>query len=126
LGQIRNAAARMSQERETQLRALVEKSLGTLRLTHGESKTSRPIELDFGYAPPDTAGPGIPVWSQNEWETPMGEVRTAAQNADVSDPTVYVLLPKRDTEQVRNLIASHNAATEVLQTVPVPDTPEGW
>lgn len=126
LGQIRNDAARISQERETELRALVEGALGTLRLTHGESKTSRPIELDFGYDAPDTSGPGVPVWVRNEWETPMGEVRAAAQNAAVTNPTVFVLLPKRDTDQLRTLIASHNAASEVLQTVPVPDTPEGW
>jgi hypothetical protein len=126
MGQLRNDTARMTQERREELRAAVEKSIGGIRVNQGQSKTPRKIVLSFNDTFPDVSGRDIPVWVRDEWSVSPTEFRAASQQAGKTDPTVFVFLPRLHNDRLRDLIASYHSATDVLQSVPAPDSPEAY
>ena len=125
LAQIKNDASKMSHERDAELRRVVDNTIGGMRMVQGHSKTARRVDVSYTQDAPDTSGKDIPVWVRDEWSTSLGEFKRSAAAADVSDPTVFVFLPKMSVERLRDLIASSNAAIEVLDETPISDTPEG-
>ena len=51
--------------------------------------------------------------------------KKAAAEAGDESPVVFVLLPKREADQIKEALASHAAAEETVQQKPVPQTEEG-
>ena len=121
-----NDAGRIASERAKELRQAVTETLKNLALVQGESKTPRRIELFFSSERPEAEG-AIPVWIRDEWSVSEKAVRDDAQAAGMDDPVVYVFLPKRRAEDLKNTLAGYLAASEVLHTrgAHVPTTAEG-
>lgn len=107
-------AARIGSERSRELREAVAEELKGVAITHGSSKTPRRIDLSFASDRP-TSETHIPVWIRDEWNVTDRTVLTEAQAAGTEDPTVYVFLPKRSPDLLKNAIAGYLAADEVLQ-----------
>lgn len=125
LTQIKNDALRMSQERDAELRRVVDNMIGGMRLNQGQSNTARRVDVSYAQDAPDTTGKDIPVWVRDEWSTSQTEFKNSAAAADISDPTVFVLLPRMSADRLRDLLASSTAAVEILDETPISDTPEG-
>jgi hypothetical protein len=123
LAAIRDDSARISQLRGERLIAAVEAALGGLKLTHGASKTPRKLDLYWGQDEPIGEG-NVPVWIRDEWSiTELGVKKAAAEAGDES-PVVFVLLPRLNSERLKEALAMRAAAEETL-TRPVPQTDEG-
>ncbi|MEJ7784913.1 MAG: hypothetical protein WKF96_08925, partial [Solirubrobacteraceae bacterium] len=121
----RDDAARISQLRNEWLTKLLDKELAGIELIHGESKETRKFDRHTGDDAPVTTGANIPVWIRDEWNVTEASVRAAAAAAGTDSSTVFVLLPKLDAGAIRDVLASHAAATDAIAQRPEPQTDEG-
>lgn len=124
LAAVRDDAERISQLRGERLIAAVDASLGNLKFTQGASKTPRRIDVHWGQEEPSGSDGDIPVWVRDEWSVNESAVKKTAAEAGDENPTVFVLLPKRESEQVKETLASLVAAEDTLRR-PQPQTDEG-
>lgn len=124
LATIRDDGTRMNQLRGERLIAAVDAALGGLKLTHGASKTPRKIDVHWGQDEPVTSEGDIPVWIRDEWSVTESAVKKAAAEAGDESPVVFVLLPRREADQIKEVVASGAAAEDTLRR-PTPQTDEG-
>jgi len=122
---IRADDSRIASDRSTELRTAAAAALKGITLTQGITKTPRKFELYFGLDEPRADTPSVPVWIRDEWTVSEKVVREEAQSAGTESPVVLVLLPRRESDALRDALASHAAAKECLEQRPVPATPEG-
>ena len=125
LAHIRNDVAALASERAELLHTRVDAALKGLWITQGESKVRREIELYFSQDPPATRGPEIPVWVRDGWNDDEKSVLADARAAGTESPLITVFLPRRNSEDLKKLIASARAARETLNAKGTPSTPEG-
>lgn len=124
LAAIRDDAQRLNELRGERLVSAVNASLGGLKLTHGASKTPRKVDIHWGQDEPSSQDGDVPVWIRDEWSVTEAAVRKAAAEAGEDSPVVFVLLPKRQADQIKETLASHAAAEDTLRR-PTPQTDEG-
>ena len=124
LAAIRDDAPRINQLRSERLVAAVEAAIGSVKLTHGVSKTPRKIDIRWGQDEPAATEGDVPVWVRDEWSVTESTVKTAAAEAGDNSPVVFVLLPKHEADQIKESLASLAAAEETLRR-PTPQTDEG-
>ncbi len=117
--------ARIGGDRSRELRDAVGKALKGLSFTHGESKTPRKIEPQFGSEVPKPGSAAVPVWVRDEWSVSEKQARAEAQSAGRESAVVHVFLPRRDAETLKSALAGYEAASEVIAGRPVPTTQEG-
>lgn len=118
-------AVRLATDRTSELKAAVGQALKAVSLVHGESKTSRKLELHFGEGEPKSETGQIPVWVRDAWSAPEKGVREAAQAAGTGSAVIYLYLPQRGADELKGALASYAAATETLDTRGTPSTREG-
>ena len=124
LAALRDDAIRMNQLRSERLQRAVESALGGLKLTHGTSKTPRVINQHWGQDEPALGDGEVPVWIRDEWSATEAAVKKAAAEAGDESPVVFVFLPRREADQIKDTLASYAAAEQTLQR-PTPQTDEG-
>ena len=124
LAAIRDDATRINQFRSERLLAAVEAAVGSLKLTHGASKTPRKLDICWGQDEPAPTEGEVPVWIRDEWSVNESTVKTTAAEAGDNSPIVFVLLPKHEADQIKESLASFAAAEETLRR-PTPQTDEG-
>jgi hypothetical protein len=97
------------------------------KLTHtqGASTVRRSGAAHWGTEHPALADGQIPVWVRDEWAVSESSVRNDAQVAGPTSPTIFVFLPRVESERLREAIASARAARETLDSRPMPATDEG-
>lgn len=123
---IRANDTRIASDRGTEFHQAVSAALKGISLVQGSSKTARKFEQYFGIEAPKGDTNSVPVWIQDEWSISEKSVREAAQASGTDNATLFVLLPKRDADSLKDALAAFNAAKEVLETRPNPTTPEGF
>jgi hypothetical protein len=114
----------LNQLRSERLQSAVDSALGGMKLLHGTSKTPRAIDQYWGQDEPSFAEGDVPVWVRDEWSVTEAAVKKAAAEAGDESPIVFVLLPKREADQIKAALASYAAAEQTLQR-PTPQTDEG-
>jgi hypothetical protein len=124
LAAVRDDAARMNQLRSERLERAVEGALGSMKLTQGTSRTPRTIDQHWGQDEPPVDEGEVPVWIRDEWSVTEGAVKKAAAEAGDESPIVFVFLPRREADQIKEALASYAAAEQTLQR-PTPQTDEG-
>ena len=124
LAAIRDDATRMNQLRSDRLHTGIDAALGGLKLTHGVSKTPRKIDTHWGQDEPALGEGDVPVWIRDEWSVTVSAVKKSAAEAGDESPTVFVLLPKREVDQIKDTLASYATAEDTLRR-PTPQTDEG-
>jgi len=124
LAALRDDAARMNQLRSERLGAAVESSLAGLKLVQGASKTPRKIHIHWGLDEPTAEEGNVPVWIRDEWSVTESAVKKSAAEVGDECPTVFVLLPRREADQIKDTLASYAAVDDTLRR-PTPQTDEG-
>jgi hypothetical protein len=123
---ISNDATRLAGDRVAEFRIAAGNSLKGVKLIQGASKVPRKYELHFGLDFPPSGTESVQVWVRDEWSVSEKTVREDAQGAGTESPLVFVLLPRRDADEVNGALAGLAAAREVLETRPsAQPTPEG-
>jgi hypothetical protein len=124
LAAVRDDSSRISQLRSERLVRAVDTAIGGLKLTQGISKTPRKVEQHWGSGEPSMLEGDVPVWIRDEWSVTEASVKRAAAEAGDESPIVFVFLPKREVDQIKETLASHAAAEDTLRR-PTPQTDEG-
>lgn len=122
---IRTDSARIASERSDMIRESCQSVLSRIKLTQGESQTSRSISIAYGPEPPEPTGSGVPVWVRDEWSVSASSAQNDAREAGTDDPVVHVFLPRRSPEELKKAIARKEAAQETLDVKGTPRGPEG-
>lgn len=122
---IRADDSRIASDRTTELRKATGAALKGITLIQGVTKTPRKFIQHFGMDAPKADTNAVPVWIRDEWLVSEKMVREEAQAAGTESPIVFVLLPRRESDALRDGLASCAAAKECIELKPMPATPEG-
>lgn len=117
--------ARLIGDRATELRNAIGTALKGLSLTDGVTRTPRDVELHFGNQAPVDGSGKVPIWIRDEWSVPEATVTLEAREAGLESPKVFVFLPRRDAEDLRQALATFGAASETLDAKGMPATDTG-
>ncbi|RRR70353.1 MAG: BREX system P-loop protein BrxC [Candidatus Viridilinea halotolerans] len=117
--------SRLASDRDAELRKAFTAATRGLAFAQGASRTKRDFTLFFEGDPPPPRSDSVPVWVRSEWNTSEATVRADAQRAGTDSPIVFVLLPRRDADALKNRLANLAAAQETIQTRPAPATAGG-
>ncbi|MGB3975887.1 MAG: BREX system P-loop protein BrxC [bacterium] len=105
---------RVAQERTDLLRKECGDRLKGIRLVQGKSKTPRSIKLHFGLEKPSDIDKQIYVWIRDGWDENESSIIAEARAAGMGSPAIFVFLPKKNSDEMRNTIAALYAATATL------------
>ncbi|MGI8553637.1 MAG: BREX system P-loop protein BrxC, partial [Dehalococcoidia bacterium] len=124
LGRFQGDDSRIAEMRAEELRPAIEKVLRGVALRQGKSAVSRKLQPVYGTEPPVTFD-AVPVWVRDGWTTSERSVKEEAQTAGTESPIVYIFLPGRDADAVRQALASYHAAKDCVEGRPQLATDEG-
>ena len=114
----RNDTVELAVARDRLFGAALQKILAGVRLRHGKAKERRSLVLhrstDPAPAPSSAGTEAVTVWLRDEWQCSEKEFDRQARSAGTDDPTLFVLLPKRDADDLKRRTAETLAAQRVL------------
>ena len=122
---VRNDAAALAAARDRLFGEALQKILAGVRLRHGKAKERRNLVLHPGADPPPAGAETVTVWLRDEWQCAEKEFDRQARVAGTDDPTLFVLLPKRDADDLKRRTAETLAAQRVLDHRGNPPSAEG-
>jgi hypothetical protein len=117
--------AGMNNKRAALLNGECLKTLNSIRMVHGLSKTARDLKVHYGSEAPATVGTEVPVWIRDGWGDAEKVVVTDAQKAGTDGATVFVHIPKASADDLKKTIVEFEAAKQTLEFKGVPTTNEG-
>jgi hypothetical protein len=115
----------LNNKRAALLNAECLKTLASIRMVHGLSKTARDLKVHYGSDAPTVVGTEVPVWIRDGWGEGERVVLTDAQKAGTDSATVFVHIPKASPEDLKKTIVEFDAARQTLEFKGVPTTAEG-
>ena len=126
-GSKRNDAAAIASARDKLFAEALQKILASprLRLRHGKAKERRSLVLHPGADPPPAGAEAVTVWLRDGWQCSEKEFERQARSAGTDHPTLFVHLPKRDADDLKQRIAEALAAQRVLDHRGSPHSAEG-
>lgn len=113
-------ASRLSQFLD---KALLNK-LGNPSVLHGDSKERRKVNVHHGESKPE-ATDAITLWVRDGFSAPETTVLADIRKLSTDDPTLHLFLPKIHADELKNAIASTQAAEETLHSKGNPTSTEG-
>ena len=120
-----NDPTRMSSKRAQLLGMVVQDSIGSVRLLHGQCKEPRKLALHFSVEPPQGTVQVIPVWIRDGWGVDEKTVIADARAAGPDSSIIHVFVPKSRADALARVVAAQSAAKDTLEYKGVPSTPEG-
>ncbi|HVQ76899.1 MAG TPA: BREX system P-loop protein BrxC [Candidatus Binatia bacterium] len=103
----------------------VQAILAGIKLSHGEAKLRRTLELHAGGEAPPPGGDQVTVWPRDGWSCARRDVESEARRRGPEDPMLHAHLPKRSADELKDRIIDAEAAQQVLHHKGVPASPEG-
>ncbi|WP_346796344.1 BREX system P-loop protein BrxC [Halomonas sp. Bachu 37] len=122
---LNNATHQVETKRADLIRRHFAKLVGNLSVQHGDAKVPRTLSPVFDLALPKDAGERLYVWVRDGWSDDESQIRADARQAGSESPTLFVFIPKRSADELRNQLIDLKAATATLETRGTPGTPEG-
>ncbi|KAF1704224.1 BREX system P-loop protein BrxC [Pseudoxanthomonas kaohsiungensis] len=104
----------LEHERDTRIRKMFADTVGRLSLTQGAAKVSREVSPLFDAELPKDADQRIYVWVRDGWSTDENTVKAEARQAGSASPTVFLYLPKRHGDDLRNQLMEYKAARNTI------------
>ena len=122
---LHSQAHRIETERDDRIRRKFGEMVGKLSLTQGRSREVRDIFPLFNAQLPLDHNKKVCVWVRDGWSIDESSVRADALQAGNQSPTIFVFIPKRSADGLRDFLIDYKAAKATLDTRGVPNTPEG-
>lgn len=113
-GLLANQAHSLEHERDTRIRKLFGESVRKLRLEQGDSKVSREALPLFDAELPKDANQRIYLWVRDGWSSDDNTIKAEARQAGSDSPTVFVFLPKRHGDDLRQQLMEYKAARNTI------------
>ncbi|MDO8502509.1 MAG: BREX system P-loop protein BrxC [Gemmatimonadaceae bacterium] len=120
-----NATADLQLRHDQLLYAEIDRIVRSIKVMQGAAREVRPLAIHRADTPPNVTGESIPVWVRDQWSCAEKDHVAAAQKAGLDSPVVYVFIPKRDADPLREAIINAEAARQTLEYKGAPATPEG-
>jgi hypothetical protein len=120
-----NEAHRIDAERDDRIKRRFAELAGRVTLAQGNSKVPRDVSPVFDATLPNDANQRLCVWVRDGWSIDENSVRAEARQAGNQSPTVFVYIPKRSADELRQQLIDFKAASATLEKRGVPNTPEG-
>jgi len=112
-------------KRAALLNAECVKTLASIRMVHGLSKTARDLKIHYGSDAPTTVGTELPVWIRDGWGDAEKVVVTDAQKAGTDSANVFVHIPKASADELKKAVIEFESAKQTLEFKGVATTTEG-
>lgn len=122
---LHSQAHRIETERDDRIRRKFGEMVGKLSLTQGRSRVARDIFPLFNAQLPPDHNKRVSVWVRDGWSIDGNSVRADAMQAGNQSPTIFVFIPKRSADGLREFLIDYKAARATLDIRGVPNTPEG-
>lgn len=87
--------------------------LGNPSVLHGDAKERRKVIIHHGESKPE-ATDAISLWVRDGFSAPETSVMADIRKLSTDDPTLHLFLPKTHADELKNAIASAQAAEETL------------
>lgn len=120
-----NSAAQLEAERSDRIRKHFGQLVGNLTLNQGKSQVPRTVSPVFDSELPGDADERIYIWIRDGWSDDESQVQIDARQAGAESPTIFVFIPRRSADEMRNRLMDAKAADETLDERGIPSTPEG-
>jgi hypothetical protein len=125
VGALRQNEVEIARIRNQLFRDGADEAVRSLRLTQGDSKERRAVRLHASDEAPSADDAAVIVWLRDGWSCQPKAVADAARSAGVESPTVFVHLPRRHAEALRDGVLSSEAAQRILDLKGSPAMAEG-
>jgi len=99
-------------------------TLGNPSVLHGDAKERRKVVLHHSENKPETTD-SITLWVRNGFSATESSVLADIRKLSTDDPTLHLFLPKSHADELKNAIASAQAAEETLHFKGNPTSQEG-
>jgi hypothetical protein len=124
-GILANETHRIEAERDDRIRRHFAKLVTTLSMTQGKSKVTREISPVFDVQLPPDHDKKVCVWVRDGWSIEDASVRADARQARDQSPTIFLFIPKRSADDLRQNIIDYKASSATLEKRGIPNTAEG-
>lgn len=122
---LRQRAQEIESRRDQLLAGAVQKTVGGVRLSHGEAKVRRNLTLHARLDDPPQAGDQIVIWLRDGWSISQKDIELEARRRGQEDPVIHVFLPKEAGDELDSRIVDVEAARQVLDSRGVPSSKAG-
>jgi hypothetical protein len=99
-------------------------TLGNPSVLHGDAKERRKVVIHHGESKPESTE-AITLWVRDGFSAPESSVLADIRKLSTDDPTLHLFLPKSHTDELKNAVASAQAAEETLHFKGNPTSQEG-
>ncbi|MFW5874810.1 MAG: BREX system P-loop protein BrxC, partial [bacterium] len=123
--QLANEAYRLETERDDRIRQKFNQLVGNISINQGESKVTRNAFPVFENQLPADSDRKVYIWVRDGWSVDENTVKIDARQAGHESSTVFVHIPKRSADDLRQHLMNFRAAAKTLDIKGVPNTPEG-
>lgn len=117
-------APRIDSDRDEALRKEISGRFRGKILPQGTSRTPRKLLLHFSDDDPPT-DQGVPIWFRDGWKETEKGVMNDVRAAGVDSPIVFVYIPRRSADDLKQSLATFIAAENTLNVKGTPSTKEG-
>lgn len=104
----------LEHERDIRIRKLFGETVRKLRFEQGDAKVPREAQPVFGAELPKDADQRIYVWVRDGWGSDEQTVKAEARQAGSDSPTVFVFVPKRHGDDLRQQLMEYKAAKNTI------------
>ena len=108
--QLANESHRVDAERDDRVKRRFGELVKKVSLMQGASKVPREISNIFDATLPRDATERVYVWVRDGWSIDENSVRVEARQAGNESPTVFVFIPKRSADDLRQHLINFKAA----------------
>lgn len=120
-----NEAHRIEAERDDRVKQIFASQISRRLPPQGAANVAREITPVFDAQLPKDHDQRIYVWVRDGWSVDENSVRAEALQAGSKSPTVFVFIPKRSADELRNALIRLKAAQTTLEIRGIPTSPEG-
>ncbi len=118
-----NNDPQIAAQRGQLLTKAVEEELAGVSVLHGQPRVKRKVSIHHGLEGP--TGDGIIVWVRDGFQESQTVILQDIQRRSVDDATIHVLIPKVKADEIKQAMASVEAAKSTLYAKGNPTSNEG-
>jgi FtsZ-binding cell division protein ZapB len=122
---INESSHRIESERDDRIRSHFSKLVKTLQINQGNSNVPREIHPTFDPQLPTDSDKKVYVWIRDGWSIDDASVLADARQARDQSPTIFIFIPKRSADDLRQNIIDYKAANATIEKKGLPDNAEG-
>lgn len=115
-GQLKSEPHRLEADRAERIRERLHGITKKIAVQQGNSKVPRSFTPVFDASLPSDAGERIYLWVRDGWSIDENSVLADARQAGITSHTVFVHIPKRNSDALRTALIEYKAAVSTIES----------